>query len=86
MIQETSLEAYRALQPELGSMQNMIYNILKTYPGLSNLDISRIIKKPINSVTPRVNELRKMGLVILSHHKKDRITRRRVMCWKPVYC
>ena len=84
MIQSTSLEAYKVLQPELGTMQNMIYNILKVYPNSSNLDISRITHKPINSVTPRIKELRDKGLVIFSNYKKDRVTKRRVMCWKIV--
>lgn len=81
MIQATSLEAWDALQPKLGTMQNMVYNLIKVYPGSSNLDISRMIKKPINSVTPRVKELRDKGIVIFSHYKTDRITKRRVMCW-----
>ena len=55
--------------------------MIKTYPHSSNIDISRIIDKPINSITPRVLELRNKGLVIFSHYKKDRITKRRVMCW-----
>ena len=84
MIQETSIDSWVQLQPELGTMQNMVYNIIKIYPGSSNLDISRIIKKPINSVTPRVKELRDKGLVIKSHTKTDRITNRKVMCWTAV--
>jgi Mn-dependent DtxR family transcriptional regulator len=81
VIQDTSLEAYKILQPKLGSMQNMIYNFLKVYPGSSNLDISRMLQKPINSITPRVKELRCMGLVRFSHYKTDVITNRKVMCW-----
>jgi len=84
MIQNTSIDAWVELQPELGTMQNMIFNIIKIYPGSSNLDISRITDKPINSVTPRVKELRDRGLVILSHYKTDRITNRKVMCWTAV--
>jgi len=82
MIQSTSLEAYYDLLPDLGSMQNMIFNVIKLYPGVSNLDISRILDKPINSITPRVKELRTLDLVVFSHYKKDRITNRRMMCWK----
>ena len=84
MIQETSLEAYKVLEPELGDRQRTIYNMLKTHPNISNLDISRIMSIPINSVTPRVKELRDKGLVVFSNYKTDRITNRRVMCWKIV--
>jgi len=81
MMQETSIEAFYDLLPSLNEMHRLFYNLLKVYPGASNHDLSRISGKPINTVTPRVNELRKKGLVVFSHHKTDRITKRRVMCW-----
>ena len=84
MIQETSLEAYSDIAPELGTMQNMVYNVLKVYPDSSNHDLSRILSKPINSVTPRVKELRDKGLVVCSGHKTDEITSKRVMTWKVI--
>ena len=84
MIQNTSLEAYKVLQPELGKMQVMIYNVLKVYPNSSNHDISEILDKPINSITPRVKELRDKGLVICTSHKTDPSTNRRVMCWSVI--
>lgn len=82
MIQDTSLDAYLGLLPELGSMQNMVFNLLKVYPDSSNHDISRLLCKPINSITPRVKELRDKGLVFFSSYKVDSITGKRVMCWK----
>jgi len=81
MIQETSIESYYDMLPHLNNMHNMFYNLLKVYPGCSNNDLSRISNHKINVVTPRVNELRKRGLVKFSHYKTDRITKRRVMCW-----
>jgi len=82
MIQETSLEAYIGIQSELGCRQQQILDIISKYDGVSNLDISRIVGLAINCVTPRVKELRDYGLVVFSHSKLDRITGRRVMCWK----
>ena len=84
MIQKTSLEAYNVIKPDLGRMQNIIYNIIKMYPNVSNLDISRFLSKPINSVTPRVKELRDRGLVVHWKYKTDRITKRKVMTWRVV--
>ena len=84
MIQSTSLEAYYSILPDLSSMQNTIYNIIKLYPGVSNSDISHIANISINRVTPRIKELRDYSIVFFSHYKKDRITHRRVMCWKVV--
>jgi len=80
-IQDTSLEAYQILIPEIGERQQQIYNIIIKHPNVSNLDISRIAKLPINSITPRTKELRDKGLVIQTGVKKDHITKRTMMCW-----
>lgn len=80
-VQETSLEAYKILEPELGSLQKEVYYIIQNNPGMSNHDIARYLQWEINRVTPRVKELRDKGIVIYSHTKNDRITKRRVMCW-----
>ena len=82
MIQETSLEAYESIQPQLGFMQELVLTTINSNPGMSNHDISRFLGIEINKVTPRVKELRDMDLVDFSHYKMDRITHRRVMCWR----
>jgi predicted transcriptional regulator len=84
MIQETSLEAYYDIKDKLGPMHRLILNIIKTYPNVSNHEISNIIHKPINSVTPRVKELRAMGFVIQGATKVDRQTNKNVMTWVAV--
>ena len=84
MIQDTSLEAYKVLTPELGDRQKQVYDMLKVYPGSSNHDISRILGIPINCITPRVLEFRSKGLVICSGSKKDETTKRRVNKWKVI--
>ena len=84
-MQKTSLEAYKILEPELGTMQYMVFNCINAYPdGVSNIDLCRMLKRPINTITPRVKELRDKGIVIYIHTKVDHITHRRVMCWKTV--
>lgn len=79
---DTRLESWIELQPNLGGMQNKIYNLLKVYPDSSNRDLHEISGMDINSVTPRVNELCSLGLVICSGYKKDSKTNRKVMIWK----
>lgn len=81
MIQETSLEAYRVLRPELGEQQEKVYNVIQAHPGMSNHDIARYLGWEINRVTPRVKELRDKGIMIHSHTKMDHITKQKVMCW-----
>lgn len=84
MIQETSLEAYHILTPELGNLQETVYNTIIEHQGMSNHDIARYLNWEINRVTPRVKELRDKGLVWFSHYKTDGITNRRVICWKTI--
>lgn len=82
MIQDTSLEAYNTIKIKLGERQQQIYDAIWKYESVSNLDLSRFLKIPINSVTPRVKELREKGLVIEDGHKIDRITNRRMKKWR----
>jgi Mn-dependent DtxR family transcriptional regulator len=84
MIQSTSLEAFKVLEPELGNLQKIIYDAIIEYPGMSNHDLSRFLHWEINRVTPRVKELRDMGLVICCGERMDRITGRNAKTWKAV--
>jgi len=84
MIQDTSLEAYYSMEHKINDMQRLVLNIIKVYPGVSNREISVILHKPINTVTPRVKELRAMGFVKFHHDKIDRRTGRRVKAWEAV--
>jgi len=81
MIQQTSMEAYQSIQPDLGAMQQTVYDTIIEHPGMSNHDISRYLHIEINKVTPRVKELRDYSLVSFSHYKKDPLTNKKVMCW-----
>jgi len=80
-VQPTSLEAYTDLLYELGDKQQTILNIIQKHPNVSNHDIARILHWEINTVTPRVYELRNMNLVLDNGEKTDRLTNRRVMKW-----
>ena len=82
MLQDTSLEAYKSIMPELGDMQQDVYYAIAKNPGMSNHDIARYLHIEINRVTPRVKELRDLNLIVFSHYKQDRITQRTVMCWR----
>ena len=82
MIQQTSMEAYDSIKTELGERQQQVYDTIEQHEGVSNLDISQILSLPINSVTPRVKELRNINLVKFHNYKQDPITKRRVMTWE----
>lgn len=82
MIQETSKTVYfNEIKPNLGERQKAIYNALNGYQGLTNTELASLINWPINTVTPRVNELVKLGLVEEVEKRKCRATGRRAIAW-----
>lgn len=61
--QQTSLFAYIEVKPTLGDKQKIVYEALKKFDHMSNQEIAEYLGWEINSITPRVLELRKMGYV-----------------------
>ena len=86
MIQNTSLEAYKVLTPDLGSLQEIVYNTIMDHPNSCNHELAKILGWEINRITPRVKELRDKGLVVCVCNKIDSSTNRNVMCWKAIHC
>lgn len=84
MIQQTSLESYKALLPTLSERQQVVLDVIQNHPGMSNHDIARFLDWEINCVTPRVNELRDKRMVTFCGNKIDRITERNVMTWEEI--
>jgi DNA-binding MarR family transcriptional regulator len=84
-ISSTSLIAYRALTPNgLGKRQNTVLAFLVRRGPMSNKQIAEATGWPINTITPRVKELRDLGLVQLSTIQYDQHTNRPECVWKVV--
>lgn len=66
MIRDTSMEAFERILPKINDRQEQILLHLSRFGEQTNKMISHSIKLPINSVTPRTNELLKMGLIEVS--------------------
>ncbi len=81
MIQETSRQAYQSIEAELGRRQSEVLEVIKGQDRIYNLKISRILGLPINSITPRVKELRKKGLIEEAGRTICPETGVQVMCW-----
>ena len=82
-IQPTSLFAYRTeVEPTLPFRQKLIFDEIARHEDVTNTEISHYLGIPINTVTPRVNELRKLGLVCESVKRECQITHRKVIAWK----
>lgn len=85
-VQQTSIDTFRDITESLGGRRLQVYNNIKYLEQLveppTNLEISHYADLPINQVTPRTNELVKMGLV--QEHKKRTcsISGRVAMTWR----
>lgn len=81
-IRDTSLDAYKSIKKELGKRQQQVLEVIHYYGEANNLMISKKLGIPINSITPRVNELRKMGMVIEAYKDKCPYTKRVSIYWR----
>jgi predicted transcriptional regulator len=80
VVQQTSIQTYCNLA--LGQRQYEVYKLLKTQIfGLNNRMIAERLNKPINSITPRVNELVSMGIVEEHYKDVDEVTKRNTIFW-----
>jgi hypothetical protein len=83
-MQQTSIDAYHSLGAEkITERQQQILIVLEEHYPACNRELSLWSSLPINSVTPRVLELRKKGLVEMAHQDMD-VTGKRVIYWRPV--
>ena len=82
-VQQTSLLAYKEAKQKLNQKQSIVlYTLQQIYPA-TNLDIAHHLGWAINSVTPRVHELRAKKLVVDVKKDIDPRTGRKSIFWKP---
>lgn len=80
MIRETSRKSYYTLN-DLGDRQRAVYEVIHRLGLACNLDIAIELGIPINSITPRTNELVSLGLVE-EGPKKTGPSGRQVIYWQ----
>lgn len=87
MIQDTSAEIYlRKVYPDLGHRQAVVLHYLRNAGGAhTNAEIADALARPINEITPRTFELRKIGLVLDGGRRTCRITGNTAHAWKAKY-
>ena len=79
----TSLIAFSQIVESLGDRQMQVLKCIKEIgQPCSNLQISKYLHLPINSITPRVLELRKKGIVMMDRVGDCEFTGRKVIYWK----
>lgn len=80
MIQQTSLLAYNEVLGDLGRRQKQVLEAFQI-KDFTNQELSEYLKWPINTITPRVGELRIKGLVVEKERRKDKSTGRTAIVW-----
>ena len=83
-VKATSLLAYAEILENLGERQLEVLKAIDKIEPCSDLDLVDYLKKPINTITPRRNELVKMGLVVEAKVDISKQTHRSVTFWKRI--
>lgn len=86
MTRQTSIDAFRQIQESgvLGKYQFMIYNALFEAGPLTSMEVTVQCGRSgndVRSISPRMAELRDMGLIIEVGKKQCSITGRTVLAW-----
>ena len=81
-VQQTSIEAFASILPFLPPREAQVLDVIGSRGPLNNRQIAECLGLPINSITPRVHELREAGLVIDAGYLVDPQTHRRTHSWK----
>ena len=80
----TSYEALQTISSTLSRRQAEVLECLKIHGAMTNHEIARAMGREINTITPRILELRRKGLVSSGGSKID-VTGHRAMIWVCVY-
>lgn len=84
-VAQTSLLAYFDVKKVLGKKQDALYQaIIQNGFPLTNGELAEKLKWPINTVTPRMKELRDMGIVRSYGLRPCRTTGRVCNMWEVV--
>jgi hypothetical protein len=82
MIQDTSLWAYACATQDLGKKQKEVFDALRFFPDATNAELAARLGWPVNRITPRCLELRKMGLILDAGKRTCKVTGSTAHCWK----
>ncbi len=82
MTQQTSIQAYKDIIPELGARQKAVLALFTDrHVLLTNNEIADKLRWAINTVTPRVFEVRQKGKLIARGKRPCKITGRTGITW-----
>lgn len=84
-VRDTSKLAYYEISPKIGAKQALILNTInKAKRPINNQEIANYLALPINTITPRTNELLGLNKVELAFKATYPATGRKVCYWKAI--
>jgi predicted transcriptional regulator len=83
-VTDTSLAAYDSIAGQLSEKRKAVLTALKQLEPASNAHVAEFLHWPINCVTGRMNELRKLGFVRPRGKKPGPPTGRFVYYWETI--
>ncbi len=82
-VRDTSKLAYKEVTPKIGERQQAVLNAIRVAKRpVNNQEIAGFLGAPINTVTPRTNELVGLGKVKLAFKAVFPLTMRKVCYWE----
>ena len=82
MVTETSRAAYASIAHHINDKQREVLQALLEGGAMTNKEISRYMRREINTITPRTGELLKMGFIYKACEVPDFETGRRASRWE----
>ena len=81
-MQQTSLAAYQEVKKSLNKSQQRVFAVFELKKTATNKEVAQHLKLPINKITPRTLELRKLNKLI----QKGEVTREgtKQILWGPI--
>lgn len=82
MVRDTSLMAFTKILPTLSKRQETVYRIFKQFPSLNftNAEVADMLGVQHHTVSPRVAELRDMGLIVEVSRRVCTVTHNTAWC------
>jgi len=83
MIRETSREAYKNIKPKINKLQREVFDALQMKAQATNAELAEHLGWSINRITPRIFELRTLGLVVPVIKRRCFATGNNAYVWRP---
>lgn len=75
-------KSFEEIQNNLGNLQKQVYAVIQQNEPIYNEKIADLLNKFPHTVTPRVLELRELGLIEFAGTSKSPTTNKTVSLWK----